>query len=271
MNKLKFLILSIIVILVFGGLRESHAQFSFTNGSCRTSFMSPTINNWSSSSPSLTFAQYETGKRRSITVEKILNVPVGVAIGSLCGFVIGAAIPEDNFGDAIKGVLIGAIIGPFYTFEIMWMSKKVKNPSHKWYFTAGGNLTLANYAAFQTKPGYSIGIRSQYHLTDRIGLHGEAFYTLREFFLPSQKICYSYHYINEIRAYAMDFSVSYIDISLLLDFKLFKWRKSTSGIALGPSFALEVFDNTRYHLIKAENDQNDFNFVYNIDKESNSC
>jgi hypothetical protein len=270
MEKIKILILSCSVILVFGDSIESHAQFSYANENCHDSLMPPPLSNWSFSALSSVTSQKDTNEKRLTTVEKILNVPIGIVIGSLCGFVIGGAIPSDyspeKLANFIKGGLIGAFAGPFVNYEIMSAMKGAKNPLNKWYFKAGGNIIIPNYEDAIIKMGYSIDIGRAFPLNGIIALQGELGYQARQFSLSSQRILFATMVSREIRYCDIDFSVGYIDISLLLNFKLFRWRKSTLSIALGPSLAIEVFDNTKYHLIKVEEDHNDFDFIY-IDDE----
>ncbi len=254
MEKIKILSLSIMVILIVGDLKESRAQFSFANEISRASFNSPTQ------------AIKDSTEKRFTVVDKILNVPLGIAIGTLCGLAIGSAIPEDNLGNAIRGALIGASMGPFYTFEIMSMSKGVKNPFHKWCFKAGGNIILTNYDDAVFKAGYSIGIGRHYHLSDRFGLRGDVTYALRQFLLPSQKIRYAYYSKRAVKCYDIDFSVGYINTSILLNFRLLSLQKLNFYITLGPSLSLAVRDDTKFHFLNEEEDLDDFDFDYIMDE-----
>jgi len=258
MDKFRFLILSIIVILIFDDLTEGQTQFSFANEICHTSCISPTQ------------AINDSTEKQLTAIDKILNVPIGIAIGSMCGFVLGAVIPVDyeteRYSNSAKGLLIGASMGPFYTFEIMLMSKGVKNPSHKLCFKAGGNITLTNYEDALSKAGYSFGFGRHYHLSDRLGLRGEVSYSLRQFLLPSQKIRYSYYSERVVKCYDIDFSVGYINTSILLNFKLLNLQKFNFYLSLGPSLSLAVRDATKFHFIREEENPDDFDFSYIMDE-----
>ena len=197
MEKIKILIFVIIIfviiiILVLGDSIQSYAQFSIRNDSCHSSFLTLTINNKSSLFLSSTFAQEEIAMEGLSTFEKILNVPIGILFGSLCGYLIGTSIPrrdsEEKLVNGIKGGLVGAFVGPYVNYEIMSAMKGVRNPSNNWCFKAGGNITLPNYNNVKFKPGYSIGISRTYPLSNIIALQGNLAYQSRQFFLPSQKI-----------------------------------------------------------------------------------
>lgn len=266
MEKIKILILSIIVILICGVLKECHAQFSFASENYHPSYMSPNIAKVSASFASSAFVPPDSNEKRLTSLDKIMNVPLGIIIGTLCGVVIGGAMPSDysseKFANFIKGGLIGASIGPFYTFEIMSMSKGVKNPSHKWYFRAGGNIILPNYQDALFKAGYSIGIGRHYHLSDRFGLRGDVSYSLRQFILPSQKIRFSFYSERVVKCYDIDFSVGYINTSIFLNFKLLNLQKFNFYLSFGPSLSVAVRDNTKFHFLREEENNDDFDFDY---------
>ena len=267
MEKIMILILAVITILVLGDSIQSYAQLSFANEDCYVSFIIPTVDSKLSLPPLTAFARQDSNEKGLTTFDKILNIPIGIAIGSLCGTAIGAAIPENNFDNAIKGLLIGASIGPFFTFETMSMSKKASNPLHKWRFKAGGNITFSNYHNTRLKVGYTLGVGRQYHLASRISLSGEVFYTQRMFNLRSQKLCYAYHSKN-VKSYDIDFSVSYISTSVQLNFKLTNLKNFNVGISLGPSLSFVMQDNTKFYFIRDEMNQNDFDFIYQTDEPS---
>lgn len=270
MDKIKIVILSIIAALVFGSSMESHAQFSFVNDSCHASLMSSNFNKWSFSLSSPTFVQHDGNKQGLTTFEKILNVPLGMLFGSFAGYLIGTSLPSDrsveNLANRIKGGLIGAFAGPYVNYEIMSVMKGVKNPLNYWSLNAGANMILPNYDDTTYRTGYSFGISRYYPLSSSFTLQGELGFQTRQFKLASRRILYSTFGFRQIRNCDINFSVGYIDMSLLLNVKALTFRRSTLSIALGPSLAIEVFDNTDFHLIKIEDDQDDFDFVY-IDDE----
>lgn len=270
MEKIKILSLSVFVILFVGALKECHAQFSFANENYHPSFMSPFTANRSSSFSSIIFALPDSNEKRLTAIDKILNVPIGIAIGSMCGFILGTIMPVDyeaeRYSNSAKGLLIGASMGPFYTFEIMSKNKGAKNPFHKWCFKVGGNFVLPNYEDALFKAGYSIGIGRHYHLSDRVGLRGDVSYSLRQFLLLSQKIQYDYIREDVIKIYDIDFSVGYINTSILLNFKMFSLKKFNFHIALGPSFSLAVRNDTKFHFIREEENPDDFDFSYIMDE-----
>jgi hypothetical protein len=268
MDKIKILSLSIIVILIVGELKECHAQFSLAKENYHPSLISPIITKGSSS---LTIVSPDSNEKRITSLDKTVNVPLGIIIGTLCGVVIGGAIPSDysveKFSNFIKGGLIGASMGPFYTFEIMSLSRGVKNPSHKWCFTAGANIILPNYEEALFKAGYSIGIGRHYHLSDRVGLRGDVSYSLRQFILPSQKIRYILHYSERVvKCNDIDFSVGYINTSTLLEFKILSLQEFDFYLALGPSLSLTVRNDTKFHFLNEEENPDDFDFHYIIDE-----
>ena len=265
MNKIGFVFLSIIFLGILGGAIDSHAQLSFVNEDCYVSFIIPAVDSKLSLPPLTAFARQDSNEKRLTTFDKILNIPIGIVIGSLCGAAIGTAIPENNLGNTIKGFLIGASIGPFFTFETMSMSKKASNPLHKWRFKAGGNITFSNYHNTRLKVSYTLGIGRQYHLSKRISLSGEVFYTQRMFNLRSQKLCYAY-YSKNVKSYDIDFSVSYISTSVQLNFKLTNLKNFNVGISLGPSLSFVVQDNTEFYFIRDEMNQDDFDFIYQTDE-----
>ena len=258
MDKIKILSLSIIVILIVGDLKECLAQCSLADESCHTLFKSSTQ------------ALKDSTEKRLTSLDKTVNVPLGIIIGTLCGAVIGGAIPSDysseKFANFVKGGLIGASMGPFYTFEIMSLSKGVKNPSHRWCFNAGANIILPNHEDALFKAGYSIGIGRHYHLSDRVGLRGEVTYALRQFLLPSQKIRYSYASERMVKSYDIDFSVGYINTSILLNFKLLSLQKFNFYITLGPSLSLAAREDTKFHFLNEEENPDDFDFDYIMDE-----
>lgn len=258
MDKIKILSLSIIVILIVGDLKECLAQCSLADESCHTLFKSSTQ------------ALKDSTEKRLTSLDKTMNVPFGIIIGTLCGVVLGGAIPTDysldRFANFIKGGLIGASVGPFYTFEIMSLSKGIKNPFHKWCFKAGANIILPNYEDALFKAGYSIGIGRHYHLSDRVGLRGDVSYSLRQFILPSQKIRYFYSSERVVKCYDIDFSVGYINTSILLDFKILSLQEFDFYLALGPSLSLAAIDETKFHFLNEEESSDDFDFDYIMDE-----
>ncbi len=166
MDKITIYILSIIVALVFGWAIESHAQIAFANDSYHTSFMSTTFDKGSDSFLSSNSIQQDTDKKGLTTFEKILNVPIGIIIGSLCGAVIS----------------------------------------------------------------------------------------------------YGYYFDRVVKCYDIDFSVGYINTSILLNFKISSLQKFNFYVSLGPSFSIAVHDATKFHFLKEEDNPDDFDFSYIMDE-----
>jgi len=266
MNKIGFVFLSIILWGVFGGAIESRAQFSLYNQSHRSSFISSTINNESTLFPSSTLVPPDSNEKCLTIVDKIIFIPVGIVFGTFHGLIASIVIPGDDFSNGIKGGMIGFCIGPFLSYEMFAATRGVKNPLHKFYIKTGGILTVTNYDDSQIRPGYSIGIGRHYHLSDRFGLRGEVSYALRQFLLPSQKIQFSFYSERVVKCYDIDFSVGYINTSILLNFKLLSLQKFNFYITLGPSLSLAVRDDTKLHFLREEEDPDDFNFSYIMDE-----
>lgn len=265
MEMIKVLILSIIVILIWGDLKESCAQFSFTKESYYDSLISPIINKGATSFPSSTLVPPDSNEKRLTLVDKIIFAPTGVVFGAFWGFAVGAVISRD-FPDGIKGGVMGLSIGPFLTYEMFAATRGVKNPLHKFYIKTGGVLTLTNYDDSHIRPGYSIGMGRHYHLSDRFGLRGDVSYALRQFLLPSQKISYAYYFKRVVKCYDINFSVGYINTSILLHFKMFSHQKLSFWLALGPSLSLAVRDDTKFHFLREEENPDDFDFSYIMDE-----
>lgn len=270
MEKCKILILSLILNLTPGWPYASQAQLRLANESCHASVMPKAVPQWSSFSPMFNLTQQNTDNAQLTTFEKIINVPIGIVFGSFAGYLIGTSLPSERsvekLANRIKGGLIGAFAGPFINYEIMSAMKGVRNPLNNWYVKAGGNIVFPNYEDVTFKPGYSIGISRYFPMSNMIALQGNFAFQARQFSLPSQRILHTTMVSREIHYCDIDFSVDYIDMALLLNVKLLSLRKSNLNIAIGPSLSLEMFDNTKYHLIKVEEDNGDYDFVY-IDDE----
>lgn len=265
MNKIGFVFLSIILWGVFEGAIESRAQFSLDNQSHRSSFISSTIPNESTLFPSSPLVPPDSNEKRLTLVDKIIFAPTGAVFGALWGFMVGAVISRD-FPDGIKGGVMGLSIGPFLTYEMFAAKRGIKNPLHKFYVKTGGNLTLTNYSDSKIETGYSIGIGRHYHLSDRFGLRGEVSFALRQFLLPSQKINYAYYFKRVVKCYDINFSVGYINTSILLNYKMFSRQKLNFYLALGPSLSLAVHDATKFHFLREEENPDDFDFSYIMDE-----
>jgi hypothetical protein len=262
MNKITLIFLSIIFWGVCGAAIECCAQFSFASENYHTSITCPIITKGSFPS---TIVASDSNEKKLPLVDKIIFAPTGAVFGAFWGFAVGAVISRD-FQNSIKGGLIGLSIGPFLTYEMFAAKRGIKNPLHKFYVKTGGNLTLTNYDDSQIMPDFSIGIGRLYHLRKGIGLRGEISYGLRRFHLPAQKISYAYYFDQVVKTYDIDFSVGYINTSILLNFKMFNLKKLNFHIALGPSLSLAVRDDTKFHFIREEDNPDDYDFSY-VDRE----
>ncbi|MCI0494047.1 PorT family protein [candidate division KSB1 bacterium] len=266
MNQITLIFLSIIFGGVFGEAIESHAQFSLAKENYHTSFMSPIIVKGCTSFASSTIVTPDSNEKCLTIVDKIIFIPVGLVFGTFHGLIASIVIPGDDFSNGIKGGMIGFCIGPFLSYEMFAATRGVKNPLHKFYIKTGGNLTLTNYEDSQISPCFSIGMGRHYHLWNGIGLRGEISYGLRRFHLPAQKISYAYYFDRVVKTYDIDFSVGYINTSILLNFKILSLQKLNFYLSLGPSLSLAVRDATKFHFIREEENPDDFDFSY-IERE----
>jgi len=262
MNKITLIFLSIIFGGVFGEAIESHAQFSLAKENYHTSFMSPIIVKGCSSFASSTIVPPDSNEKCFTIVDKIIFIPVGIVFGTLHGLIASIVIPGDDFSNIIKGGMIGFCVGPFLSYEMFAAKRGVKNTLHKLYVKTGGNLTLTNYDDSQISPGFSIGMGRHYHLWNGIGLRGEISYGLRRFHLPAQKISYAYYFERVVKTYDIDFSVGYINTSILLNFKLLNLQKFNFYLSQGPSLSVAVRDDTKFHFLREEENPDDFDFGY---------
>lgn len=267
MKKIIIFMFPICIFSAVGGARESHAQIDSIKECGYISLLKyPSLNNNLPVSSAVTFAPASADRKGLTTFEKILNVPLGIILGSFTGYIIGSSISstdeEQQLVNRIKGVLIGAFAGPFVNYEILLAMKNEGYRSNRWYLKAGGNLIFPNHDDAVWKPGYSIGLSDYFPLSRSFGLQGDFTYQSRHFRLPNQKILYSMLGYKKVKSHDINFWVGYLDISLLLDLKLLTYREATLNLAIGPSLAIELHDNTTFHFIREEDQLDDWDFRY---------
>ena len=267
MKKNTILITSIVIASTFLGVLESHAQSFMCDNNCFISWPNdPSFAKSRSSQSAITFVPANARTAGLTTFEKILNVPLGLLFGTFTGYLIGSSISstdgEQRLVNRIKGGLIGAFAGPFVNYEILLAMKGEKYHTNSWYLRAGGNLIIPNHDDLVLKPGYSIGFSDYFPLSSFMALQADFIYQSRQFRLPDQKILYSMHGYKKIESQDINFWVGYFDMSLLLNFKLLTFRESTLNFAIGPSLAIELHNNTKYHFIREEDKLDDWDFSY---------
>lgn len=271
MKTAQIIIASIFIASTIFGVMDSHAQPGSINDSYFISLLNyPALNKHLSVQPSVTFAPASADQNGLTTFEKILNVPLGIIWGSVAGYLIGSSISshdqEQRLANRIKGGLIGAFAGPFVNYEILLKMKNVTDHPNRWFFRAGGNLVFPNHDDAVIKPGYAIGLSDYFPLGRGFGLQGDFTYQSRQFHLPNQKILYSMVGYKKVESHDIDFWVGYVDISLLLDVRLLTHRNGTLHLAIGPSLAIELHDNTKFHFIRQEDNPDDWDFQYIMDE-----
>ncbi len=267
MATTKHLIATILIAAAFGAVREMEAQSNFANDRSFVSLLKyPVLNKNPSLQPFLAFDPASANQKGLTTFEKILNVPLGIILGSFAGYLIGSSISstdeEQRLVNRIKGGLIGAFVGPFVNYEILMKMKDVSGHPNRWYFRAGPNLVIPNHDDAMLKPGYTVGLSDYFPLGRLFGLQGDIAYHLRQFRLPNQKILYNMVGYKKVERHNIDFWVGYLDISLLLNVTLLSHRNVTLYLAIGPSLAIELHDNTKFHFIRQEDNLDDWDFSY---------
>ncbi|MDZ7318322.1 MAG: PorT family protein [candidate division KSB1 bacterium] len=267
MKKIKILFALIFIAFALWGGADCQTQRNTLHRiDLISSLKYPPLNKNLSVQPSITFASASADQQGLSTFEKILNVPLGIILGSFAGYLIGSAISttdeEQRLVNRIKGGLIGAFAGPFVNYEILLKMKDVNDRPNRWYLKAGGNVVFPNHDAAAIKPGYAVGLSDYFTLGRRFGLQGDFIYQSRQFRLPNQKILYSMIGYKKVETHDINFCVGYFDISLLLNFKLLSHRNASLNLAIGPSLAIELHDNTKFHFIREEDNVDDWDFSY---------
>lgn len=199
----------------------------------------------------------ENRKEKFTSSDKVLSVFAGVAFGALAGGIIGGLIGDSQaymgeYTDIARGVLIGASILPFLTYEHSAKNKGVRYPLNTWYAVFGSNATFSNYEAANLRLGYSLGIGRNYHLSNHFFLQGEAILNERRFFLPLQRIHYGTFGTNQLWHGDIDFSVAYVDVAVLMKIRVFTLDKTGLSLALGPAMSVQVLEKTDYNIRQRE-------------------
>jgi len=190
--------------------------------------------------------------------DKVLSVFTGVFLGALAGGIIGGLIGDSQtyngeYTDIARGVLIGASILPFLTYEHWAKNKGVRYPLNTWYAVFGSNTTFSNYEAANRRLGYSLGIGRNYHLSNSVYLQGEAIFNERRFFLPLQRIRYNTGATNQLWRSDVDFAVAYVDVAVMTKVRVLTFDKAGISLSLGPAMSVQVFEKTDYNIRQREN------------------
>lgn len=197
-------------------------------------------------------------EREFTVIDKASNIFAGVVLGGFSGAVIGTLLGDSRayngeFVDIMRGVLIGASVGPFLIYEDWARRKGVSFPMNTWYIVSGGNMTFSNYEAADLRLGYSGGIGRNYRLSDRVYLQGEASYNHRRFILPLQRIHFNTGATNQLWHSDVDFSVAYIDIALVTKVRIAAFDKARLHVSLGPAMSVQILEKTDYNIREREN------------------
>ncbi len=187
-----------------------------------------------------------------------------MVLGGFSGAVIGTLLGDSRayngeFVEIMRGVLIGASVGPFLIYEDWARRRGVRFPMNTWYVMSGGNMTFSDYEAADLRLGYSGGIGRNYRLSEKVYLQAEARYNHGRFLLPSQRIRYSTLFgtaRREIWHSDVSFSVAYIDIALLTKIKVATFDKARLHVALGPALSVQILEKTDYNIREKENVDN---------------
>lgn len=199
----------------------------------------------------------ENRKEKFTSSDKVLSVFAGVAFGALAGGIIGGLIGDSQaymgeYTDIVRGGLIGASTLPFLLYESWARIKGVQYPLNTWYAVFGSNMTFSNYEAASPRLGYSLGIGRNYHLSNRVDLQGEMIFNKRRFFLPLQRIHYGTFATNQLWHSDVDFSVAYVDVTLLTKVRVLTFDKTGLSLALGPAMSVQVLEKTDYNIRQRE-------------------
>jgi len=178
---------------------------------------------------------------------------VGIMAGGLIGTLMGnSQAYNGGFADFFRGAMIGACASPFLFYEYATHRKGMQFPDNSWYILAGSNATFNNYDASALRPGLSLGIGRNYALSGKMYMQAEAFINTRRFFLADQKMCYFTSSNNYFLNGDINFSVTYVDLSVLAKMPVHTFANSHIYLALGPSMAVQVLEKTDYDIFEKE-------------------
>jgi len=223
------------------------------------------------------FAENEQNEEQNLKAKSALPFAVGLLIGPFIGGAIGAVIPDngsfDKLDNAFRGIIIGASVFPFISYELTLKMRGTSRKSDRWLFSVGANFPYLNHDEAMPHTGYLFGISRYYHLGERFDFSAGVHYNLREFAFRNQKVPWYSWPSQYLRYCDIDFHIGYLDVVLAPVYHFKTLNNLNFGLGIGPAISVQVFDATNISILRTEENitnRDDIDFYYNDEEMSPS-
>ena len=194
--------------------------------------------------------QKESAERRFKTHDKVIGAMIGLPFGIFLGVVAGTLI-DDDFEGGLTGATIGMMVGPFLTYEMMAHTKGAPPQTH-WSVLSGANLALTGVPRMQRDLGVSFGLNRDYFLLKSLDLRlGLGFHT-RRFSASRLNLLFITPISTEFHIRALNFEVSFIDVSPIFVSSVFRSNASEIRVLYGLSLSVVVQDRRQFHVLSRQ-------------------